>query len=66
MAVEIKELVIKGFINGSKAEKDTEVIALIDEKIKKINFNLSESDRQQIITECMYEFKTYLDHKLNY
>ena len=35
MAVEIKELVIKGFINGSKAEKDTEVIALIDEKIKK-------------------------------
>ena len=66
MAVEIKELVIKGFINGSKAEKDTEVIALIDEKIKKINFNLSESDRQQIITEWMYEFKNYLDHKLNY
>jgi len=66
MAVEIKELIVKGFINGDSKMQESDIVELINKQLSKRSDKISDDQKQEIIDACLYEFKNYLDHKINY
>ena len=66
--IEIKELIIKGRINGSTSIEEKDII----EVIKKHQDNssntspLTESLRRSIVDECVQDVITKLESKINY
>ncbi|MBL6670100.1 MAG: hypothetical protein ISP72_08270 [Flavobacteriaceae bacterium] len=66
MAVEIKELIVKGFVNGNAKMEQKDIIKLVQDIVKKKPNQISNAERERIIQDCLYEFKNYIDHKLNY
>tara|TARA_A100001011_G_scaffold399657_1_gene509392 strand:+ start:936 stop:1136 length:201 start_codon:yes stop_codon:yes gene_type:complete len=66
MAVEIKELIVKGFVNGNSKMEQKDIIKLVQDIVKKKPNQISNAERERIIQDCLYEFKNYIDHKLNY
>ena len=66
MAVEIKELIVKGFVNGNSKMEQKDIIKLVQDIVKKKPNQISNAERERIIQDCLYEFKNYIDHKFNY
>ncbi len=68
MAVVIKELVIKGKVNGNSSASEEDIIKLIEanSKVNKSKVGLSESEKRALITECVNEVLSRLNDKLSY
>ncbi len=67
MAVEIKELIVKGFVNGEKKIQEKDIVKIINVELsKRLPQKITEDQKQEIIEACIYEFKNYIDHKINY
>jgi len=68
--IEIKELIIRGKVNGEFENSDEEIIKIIDERIEeKLNnysAKLSKGERKNLINQCINEFydKVELESKL--
>ena len=69
MAIEIKELIVKGKINGSGSIEEKDIIEIIN-NLKESESNgessLSESERRSLVDECVQDVITKLDTKNNY
>jgi hypothetical protein len=68
MVVVIKELVIKGKVNGNSAASEEELMKLIRENTSanKSKGSLSESEKRALVTECVNEVLSKLNDKLSY
>lgn len=68
MAVEIKELIIKGHVKGSSSVNEHNIIKIIEDKLQntKNKTRLSESVKRQLVDECVAEVLKELEFKLNY
>lgn len=66
MAVVIKELIIKGKVKGKESEQD--IIKLIDSKLsEKSNVkSIKETDKRQIVEECVNAILKELESKFDY
>jgi len=68
--IEIKELIIRGKVNGEFENSDEEIIKIIDERIEEklnnYNAKLSKGERKNLINQCINEFydKVELESKL--
>ena len=68
--IEIKELKIRGKVNGEFENSDEEIIKIIDERIEEklnnYNAKLSKGERKNLINQCINEFydKVELESKL--
>lgn len=69
MAIEIKELIVKGKINGSGSIEEKDIIEIIN-NLKESESNgessLSESERRSLVDECVQDVITKLDTKNNF
>lgn len=68
MAVVIKELIIQGKINKSSNTTDEDIIKIIDSKISGISSgnDLEETDKRQLIEECVRTVIKELESKFDY
>lgn len=66
MAVEIKELVVKGIVNNANFQSDNEIIEVIKGQIESYNFGISSAEKREIIQECLIEMKILIDQKSNF
>ncbi len=66
MAVEIKELIIRGIVDNGPSQSDVEIIKTIKEHIENYNFGISPEEKKEIIKDCLSEMKSMLDRKSNF
>tara|TARA_B110000027_G_scaffold21079_1_gene22423 strand:- start:10090 stop:10296 length:207 start_codon:yes stop_codon:yes gene_type:complete len=68
MAIEIKELIIQGKIKGDSDTVDVNIDKVIEEKISEINTGniLKESEKRQLVDECVLAVLNELESKLQY
>jgi hypothetical protein len=68
MAIEIKELIIQGKIKGDSDTVDVDIDKVIEEKISEINTGniLKESEKRQLVDECVLAVLNELESKLQY
>ena len=68
MTVVIKELLIRGKVDKSSQTTETEIIEIIDSKISEINSGngLQETDKRQLIEECVRAVIKELESKSGY
>lgn len=68
MTVVIKELLIRGKVDKSSQTTETEIIEIIDSKISEINSGngLQETDKRQLIEECVRVVIKELESKSGY
>ena len=66
MPVEIKELLVRGVVNKSPSHSDVDIIKTVREQIESYNFSLTTAEKNEIIKECISEFKSLLDRKSNF
>lgn len=68
MAVEIKELIVKGKISKSSGQTDEDLIKIIDARISKPkgDNSIKETVKRQIVEECLSEVLKELETKLGY
>ena len=55
MAVEIKELIIKGIVNQGNSQSDHDIVEIIKNQMKNYNFVISGIEKKEIIEECLME-----------
>tara|TARA_B100000767_G_scaffold245666_1_gene244727 strand:+ start:459 stop:659 length:201 start_codon:yes stop_codon:yes gene_type:complete len=65
MAVEIKELIIKGIVNQGNSQSDHDIVEIIKNQMKNYNFVISGIEKKEIIEECLMEMKSILERKSN-
>lgn len=68
MAVVIKELIIQGKVDGSSQTTDEDIIEIINLKIPEISTQsgLKETDKRQLIEECVSAVLKELEFKFRY
>ena len=66
MAVEIKELIVRGIVDNGPSQSDIEIIKTIKEQIESYNFGISPAEKKEIIKDCLSEMKSILDRKSNF
>lgn len=68
MAVEIKELVIKGKVNKQSFNSEQDIVKLIDSRLSKksSSASLKETDKRKLIDECVLAVLNELESKLGY
>jgi hypothetical protein len=68
MPIVIKELVISAKVNKGSKETDEDIIKIIDSKISKLGSDnsLKETDKRQLIEECVAAVLKELESKLDY
>lgn len=66
MAIEIKELIIRGIVNQADNESEIDIVELIKDQIESYNFALTSDERREIIQDCISEVKSLIDRKSNY
>ena len=66
MAVEIKELIIRGIVDQGDNESQVDIIELIKDQIESYNFGLTSDEKKEIIQDCISEMKSIMDRKLNF
>ncbi|OUW77171.1 MAG: hypothetical protein CBD72_02195 [Flavobacteriaceae bacterium TMED212] len=66
MPVEIKELLIKGVVDRSASDSNVDIIKTVQEQIESYNFSLTTAEKNEIIQECISEFKNLIDRKSNF
>jgi len=69
MAVEIKELVIKGKVNKQSFNSEQDIVKLIDARLAKKSSggsSLKETDKRKLIDECVLAVLNELESKLGY
>jgi hypothetical protein len=66
MAIEIKELIIRGIVNQGDNESEIDIVELIKDQIESYNFALTSDERREIIQDCISEVKSLIDRKSNY
>ena len=66
MAVEIKELIIRGIVDQGDNESEVDIIELIKDQIESYNLGLTSDERKEIIQDCISEMKSIMDRKLNF
>lgn len=66
MPVEIKELIVRGIVDGRSSQSDVDIIKTVKEHIESYNFGLSQAEKKEIIQDCLSEMKLLLDRKSNF
>ena len=67
MAIVIKELIIQGKINSSANATDEDIIKIINSKIADVpRGGIEETEKRQIIEECVLTVLKELEAKLRY
>jgi hypothetical protein len=66
MAVEIKELIVRGIVDNGPSQSDIEIIKTIKDHIESYNFGISPAEKKEIIKDCISEMKSMLDRKSNF
>ena len=66
MAVEIKELIIRGIVEQGDNKSEIDIVELIKDQIESYNFGLTPSERREIIQDCVSEVKSLIDRKSNF
>jgi len=66
MPIEIKELIVRGIVDGKSNPSDFDVIKTVKEQIEGYDFGLSEVEKKEIIQDCLSEMKTLLERKSNF
>tara|TARA_B110000967_G_C18724400_1_gene479334 strand:+ start:656 stop:862 length:207 start_codon:yes stop_codon:yes gene_type:complete len=68
MAVEIKELIIQGTVKGTKKATDHDIIGIVKSQISKNSSGsgLKETDKRQLVDECVAAVLKELESKLDY
>ena len=66
MPIEIKELIVRGIVDGKSSPTDFDVIKTVKEQIEGYDFGLSEIEKKEIIQDCLSEMKSLLNRKSNF
>ena len=68
MAIEIRELIIKGKSKGSSNSNEDDLNNVIESKISEKNMGniLKESEKRQLVDECVIAILNELESKLRY
>jgi hypothetical protein len=68
MTVVIKELIIQGKVNESSKETEEDIIKIIDSKLSTASSKntLQETEKRQLVEECVQAVLKELESKLNY
>ncbi len=66
MAVEIKELIVRGIVNNDNTQTDVDIIEVVKEQIESYNLGLTSIQKKEIIQDCIAEMKSFLDRKSNF
>lgn len=68
MAVQIKEIIIQGKVGQSNQMTDHKLLETINEQVSKKSSGtgLKESEKRQLIEECVYAVLKELETKLGY
>ena len=66
MAVEIKELIIRGIVEQGDNKSEIDIVELIKDQIESYNFGLTPDERREIIQDCVSEVKSLIDRKSNF
>ena len=68
MAVVIKELIVQGKIKESSKKTDEDIVKIIDSKIANVSSKntLKETEKRQLIEECVSAVLKELESKLGY
>ena len=63
--IEIRELIIRGKVNGSFDQSDQEIIKMIESKIENAlsnyDFTLSKGERKSLVNQCIDEIFEKID-----
>ena len=68
MTVVIKELIVQGKVNESSKETEEDIIKIIDSKLSSASSEstLKETEKRQLVEECVQAVLKELESKLNY
>lgn len=66
MAVEIKELIIRGIVDQGDSLSEIDVVELIKDQIESYNFGLTPDEKREIIHDCVSEVKSFIVRKSNF
>jgi hypothetical protein len=68
MAIEIRELIIQGKSKGSSTSNEDDLDNVIESKISEKNMGniLKESEKRQLVDECVIAILNELESKLRY
>lgn len=68
MSIVIKELIIKAKVNQSSEETNRDIIKIIDSKIRGADSGnaLKETEKRELIEECVYAVLKELESKLGH
>jgi hypothetical protein len=68
MTVVIKELIVQGKVNESSKETEEDIIKIIDSKLSNAasESTLKETEKRQLVEECVQAVLKELESKLNY
>jgi RNA-binding protein YlmH len=68
MAIEIRELIIQGKSKGSSTSNEDDLNNVIESKISEKNMGniLKESEKRQLVDECVIAILNELESKLRY
>ena len=68
MAIEIRELIIQGKSKGSSTSNEDDLDNVIESKISEKNMGniLKESEKRQLVDECVIAILNELEKKLRY
>ena len=68
MAIEIRELIIQGKAKGSSTSNEADLDNVIETKISQKNMGnvLKESEKRQLVDECVIAVLNELESKLRY
>ena len=51
---------------GEKQDSNVDIIKTVQEQIESYNFSLTTAEKNEIIQECISEFKNLIDRKSNF
>ena len=53
-------------VDRSASDSNVDIIKTVQEQIESYNFSLTTAEKNEIIKECILEFKSLLDRKSNF
>jgi|TARA_X000000950_G_scaffold9085_3_gene10003 hypothetical protein len=66
MPIEIKELIVKGTVDGEKKDENIDVVKLIEDKLAKMPKLKCGIDKVSLIDECVQEVLEEIRKQLDY